>query len=226
MALGSSAPTSSSRKLGKKVLQDAGIEADRAKQATTAAEVRDVADPATTAAGQVAQSGQGEAARMMMSGGREGRSQDLSTNIQKGVQDATLQAGVGARQLVDEVKATQLASSRDRIMREKESVRARNTALAGAALSAIGGVGATVGTAAVLAGRSDIRLKKNITPLGKSPSGINIYKFQYLDGDQFYQGAMAQDLIETNPEAVTVMPNGFFGVFYDLIDVDFKEVDE
>lgn len=225
MALASSDPTSSSRKLSKKVIQDAGIEAEQAKQATTAAEVRDVADPIITAGGQVSQAGMGEAARMMMAGGREGRSQDLSSNIQQGVRESTLQAGVGARELVDKVKATQLAASRDRIMREQESKRARNTALVSAGLGAIGGVGTAAGTALIQSGGSDIRLKKNITPLGKSPSGINIYKFQYLDGNKFYQGAMAQDLIETNPEAVTVMPNGFFGVFYDLIDVDFKEVD-
>ena len=218
MAIGES--TSSSRKLQKKVIADAGQEIEAVQQPITAAEVRDVSDPAITAAGQVAQAGMGEAARMMLGGGREGRAQDLSTNIQKGVQDATLKAGVDSRGLLEQVRETKLNAARDRITREQESKRARNTALAGESLGAVGGIATVIGSLL-----SDVRLKKNITPLGKSPSGINIYKFQYLDSDQFYQGAMAQDLIKTHPESVTTAPNGFFSVFYDLIDVDFKKVD-
>ena len=213
-------PTSSSYKLQKKVIADAGQEADAAQQPVSGAVVRQVADHAITAGGQVAQSGQGEAARMLMGGNKEGRAQDLSTNIQKGVQDATLKAGVDARALTEQVRETRLNAARDRITREQESKRARNAAIAGDSLGAIGGVASLLGSLL-----SDVRLKKNITPLGKSPSGINIYKFQYLDSDQFYQGAMAQDLIKTHPESVATAPNGFFSVFYDLIDVDFKKVD-
>jgi hypothetical protein len=37
---------------------------------------------------------------------------------------------------------------------------------------------------------------------------------------------MAQDLLETHPEAVKTMDNNVLGVRYDLIDVDFYPVVE
>lgn len=76
---------------------------------------------------------------------------------------------------------------------------------------------------ASLAAWSDIRLKRDIELIGKSPSGINIYRFQYKVADGFYTGAMAQELLESHPEAVIQSPTGFYAVRYDLIDVDFRE---
>ena len=78
---------------------------------------------------------------------------------------------------------------------------------------------------------SDIRLKKDIHCLGKSPSGIPVYSFKYRedmkdvlqdeDTTSVYFGAMAQDLLELAPEAVGVGPNGYYSVDYSKIDVDF-----
>ena len=73
---------------------------------------------------------------------------------------------------------------------------------------------------------SDSRLKTDIEPMGKSPSGINIYQFRYVGGGPLYQGVIAQELLETHPNAVVTMPNGYYGVRYDLIDVDFVKVSE
>ena len=68
---------------------------------------------------------------------------------------------------------------------------------------------------------SDIRLKENITRTGISNSGIPIYTFNYINDDQLWSGAMAQDLLELGREdAVTMMDNGYYGVHYDMIDVD------
>ena len=74
-----------------------------------------------------------------------------------------------------------------------------------------------------LPGFSDKRLKYNIIELGHSPSGIPIYSFKYKGGSVSYKGAMAQDLINMGlSDAVTVMSNGYYGVYYDMIDVDME----
>jgi len=68
---------------------------------------------------------------------------------------------------------------------------------------------------------SDIRLKENINKTGVSKSGIPIYTFNYKGEDQLWSGAMAQDLLNIGREdAVTTMGNGYYGVYYDMIDVD------
>ena len=71
---------------------------------------------------------------------------------------------------------------------------------------------------------SDRRIKENIKKLGKSPSGIGIYKFNYIGNAKKYIGAMADDVMKVVPEAVSTMANRFLGVNYNLIDVQFKEV--
>ncbi len=72
---------------------------------------------------------------------------------------------------------------------------------------------------------SDRRLKTNINLLGKSPSGINIYSFNYLDDlETIYQGVMAQELIGTPFEKAVIHGEKFMAVNYDLIDVEFKEI--
>jgi len=74
----------------------------------------------------------------------------------------------------------------------------------------------------VLVNNSDINLKHNIINIGNSPSGIPIYEFSYIGESDRYIGAMAQDLINLGRnDAVTKMDNGYYGVYYDKIDIDF-----
>ena len=76
---------------------------------------------------------------------------------------------------------------------------------------------------AVLGGVSDIRLKEDIEKIGVSKSGIPIYTFKYKGGDKTWSGTMAQDLIKMGrKDAVVTMDNGYYGVRYDMIDVDMK----
>ena len=82
----------------------------------------------------------------------------------------------------------------------------------------------TGGVAAGAWGGSDRRLKENIQKIGESISGLGIYKFNYIGKAKQYIGAMADEVIKVVPEAVKIMPNGFYGVNYNLIDVTFKEV--
>ena len=71
---------------------------------------------------------------------------------------------------------------------------------------------------------SDRRLKKNITKVGTSPSGINIYRFEYIDsklyGGGVFEGVMAQEV----PKASILGKNGYYSVDYSKLDVTFKRI--
>ena len=68
---------------------------------------------------------------------------------------------------------------------------------------------------------SDIRLKKNISKIGKSTSGLNIYEFDYINKEGTYQGVMSN---EVPKEAVLVGNDGYDMVDYSKLDVDFKRI--
>jgi hypothetical protein len=69
-------------------------------------------------------------------------------------------------------------------------------------------------------GFSDIRLKENVELIGKSPSNINIYKFNYKNNPTTYQGAMAHEV----PWASVKNFNGYMMIDYNKIDVEFKKI--
>ena len=71
---------------------------------------------------------------------------------------------------------------------------------------------------------SDIRLKENIIKVGNSPSGINIYEWNYIGKPQRYRGVMAQEILERHPEAVALQPDGYMSVYYGKIDVNMEMV--
>ena len=74
--------------------------------------------------------------------------------------------------------------------------------------------------------KSDIRLKTDITLIGKSPSGINIYEFRFKsDPSKKYQGVLADELLNTQFEnAIYIDADGYYAVDYNKIDVEFKEI--
>jgi len=72
---------------------------------------------------------------------------------------------------------------------------------------------------------SDRALKKNVTRVGTSDSGIPEYTFEYIAEEipGVYHGVMAQDIIEDYPHAV--VDNGeYLAVNYTMIDADFYRV--
>ena len=71
---------------------------------------------------------------------------------------------------------------------------------------------------------SDVRLKENIIKVGNSPSGINIYEWNYIGNKQRYRGVMAQEILERHPEAVALQPDGYMSVYYGKIDVKMEMV--
>ena len=73
-------------------------------------------------------------------------------------------------------------------------------------------------------GGSDRRLKKNISKIGKSLSGLKIYSFEYKDksfGDGIFQGVMSD---EVPSNAVVKHPAGYDMVDYTKLDVEFKNI--
>jgi len=73
---------------------------------------------------------------------------------------------------------------------------------------------------------SDSRLKTDINLIGQSPSGINIYSFKFKDDmTKTYQGVIADELVNSQfKDAISTSEDGYLAVDYNLIDVDFMEL--
>jgi hypothetical protein len=94
-------------------------------------------------------------------------------------------------------------------------------AQAGAISAGVGAIGNIAGAAI---GASDKKLKKNINKIGVSPSGINIYSFEYIDnkfGNGVWQGVLSDEVPSI---AVIKHEDGYDVVNYSLIDVEFKQL--
>lgn len=97
--------------------------------------------------------------------------------------------------------------------------------LANAAMNAQGQMyGAVLGAAAAY--KSDRRLKENIVLVGVDErTGLNLYEFTYKGGtDVKYLGVMADEVKVKYPEAVFTMPDGYDGVNYSTLGIEFKQV--
>ena len=68
---------------------------------------------------------------------------------------------------------------------------------------------------------SDSRLKKDISPLGKLPNGLTLYRFRYLWSETLYVGVMAQEVQKIMPDAVAIDASGFMKVNYGRIGIPF-----
>jgi hypothetical protein len=99
--------------------------------------------------------------------------------------------------------------------------------LAGGIAGALpGGAGSGAGAGAAIkaaALASDVRLKENIEFIGKTQSGSNLYKWDWnqkgleIVGDQPPYGVLAQEIQETNPDAVVVGNDGYLRVDYSKV---------
>jgi len=63
---------------------------------------------------------------------------------------------------------------------------------------------------------SDLRLKTNVDKLTVTTDGLNVYKFNYINDTSKtnYIGVMAQELLATNPHAVSKAEDGYYRVDY------------
>jgi len=91
-------------------------------------------------------------------------------------------------------------------------------------LGPLAGAAATIATGGAAAplmavAGSDIRFKENISKVGISPRGINIYEFNYKGNLKRFRGAIAQE----NPEA-SIEINGMLYLDYSKLDVKFEAI--
>ena len=74
---------------------------------------------------------------------------------------------------------------------------------------------------------SDRRLKQNIELVGRDErTMLPLYEFEYINGSgRRFLGVMAQDVLETYPDMVFTMPDGFMAVNYAGLGIEMMEVD-
>jgi hypothetical protein len=74
---------------------------------------------------------------------------------------------------------------------------------------------------------SDRRLKQNIELVGRDErTMLPLYEFEYINGSgRRFLGVMAQDVLETHPDMVFTMPDGFMAVNYAGLGLEMVEVD-
>jgi len=85
---------------------------------------------------------------------------------------------------------------------------------------------ATAATTALLF-LSDLRTKRNIRYIRRSPRGLKVYRYSYCwDPAEEYEGVMAQDLLQssTYKHAVHMLPCGLYAVDYSCIDVKLDRI--
>lgn len=159
--------------------------------------------------------------------------QDRKLNEQKRIQDVKLQeaqrmqvAGAegtkfqyGEQESRDIAKLNRLAGQQAQAQSNQAGAQAAEAGAISAGVGALGNIaGAAIGSP------SDKKLKKNINKLGISPSGINIYSFEYIDskfGNGIWQGVLSDEITNI---AVIKHKDGYDMVNYSLIDVEFKQL--
>jgi len=104
-----------------------------------------------------------------------------------------------------------------------QMANAQLQASSGILSGALQGIGSAAGGMAMASAMSDRRLKKNINKIGESPSGLNIYSFEYKDskyGEGLFQGVMSDEI----PQEAVININGYDQVNYNILDVEFKQI--
>jgi Protein of unknown function (DUF3300)/Chaperone of endosialidase len=111
-------------------------------------------------------------------------------------------------------------------MANRDAARGR-ASLGGGAGARPGGGGMRAGGGGGLGGgrRSDIRLKHDITLLGRLDNGLGFYRFSYNGSDKAYVGVVAQEVQMVMPEAVVRGRDGYLRVYYDRLGVSLESYD-
>lgn len=92
----------------------------------------------------------------------------------------------------------------------------------------IAGYGAQMDAISNIAGSaiaaSDKTLKENIVKVGQSPSGFNIYEWNYLWSPERFRGVIAQEVQKVKPQAVLSNIFGYLMVDYNKLDVNMERI--
>ena len=73
---------------------------------------------------------------------------------------------------------------------------------------------------------SDIRVKRDVVPLGHLANGLRLYRYRYAWSSTLYVGVMAQDVIEVLPDAVSRGRDGYLRVNYQSLGLSLQTWDE
>ena len=90
----------------------------------------------------------------------------------------------------------------------------------------LGTVNRTVGGVTSKLKLSDIRLKRDIVPVGRLANGLGLYRYRYLWSDTAYVGVMAQEVALVRSDAVVRGADGYLRVDYDALGLRFQTSDE
>lgn len=130
-------------------------------------------------------------------------------------ESAGIQFQYGEQESRDISKLNRLAGKEAQAQSNQAAAKQSQNAAYGSMFSGIGSIAGAF---------SDRRLKKNINRISVSPSGINVYSFEYKDkkfGEGIWQGVMSDEI---NSNFVSRHENGFDMVDYSFIDVEFKQI--
>jgi opacity protein-like surface antigen len=72
----------------------------------------------------------------------------------------------------------------------------------------------------------DVRLKRDITLVGRLEDGLGIYRYRYLWSDTVYVGVMAQEVALDHPDAVVRGPFGYLSIDYSKLGLKLMTLSE
>jgi len=148
-------------------------------------------------------------------GAQESANQKMAAQQASSNQMATAQGEAQRQANQADMNANLMNMSREDAANAQGAVDQSTADIVGGASGVVGGI------AGMLSERS---MKKNIKKVGESPSGLNVYNFEYKDkkhGEGKFQGAMAD---EVPSYAVVSRPGKPDMVNYSLIDVVAKSI--
>ena len=69
---------------------------------------------------------------------------------------------------------------------------------------------------------SDIRVKHDVAPLVRLGNGLTLYKYRYLWSDTVYVGVIAQEVLQTDPDAIIRGDDGYLRVDYQRLGLELQ----
>lgn len=83
---------------------------------------------------------------------------------------------------------------------------------------------ASGGDSAPVGGPSDARIKTDIAWVGMVKGNIPVYRYRYIGSATRFEGVMAQDILNIQPDAVVHWSNGMMGVNYAKLGLKMKVI--
>jgi hypothetical protein len=154
-------------------------------------------------------------------GQQEAANQAKAAGGAMSLQQSELAGATASRQMEVDKGSFLFDQSSQRLGAAKEATAQATEAI----YSGVGQMGEAAGSAMDMGmPMSDRRLKKNIKLIGRSPSNLRIYVFEYIKkkhGQGIFQGVMSDEIPK---HAVIKHSDGYDRVDYSKLDVEFKQI--